>query len=164
MWRIGVAIAIATTTTAATALSGTLESCLAFPVPPAISDLYEMIIHCNFRVPQEPPAKLHTAGQAVLASGMLSPLMAAEGSSMLPLMPDIPLFIAEERPHGWATVYRGTATSAGSAEIFGEAGGRDARVAAQVFAGGGCHRSPSSRSSPRCHLERSSFQSSSICE
>jgi hypothetical protein len=156
-WRIGVAVAVATTTTAATAPSGALESCLAFPVPPAISDSYEMIIHRNFRVPQEPPAKLHTAGQAILASGMLSPLMAAEGGSTLLLVPDIPLFIVEERPHGWATVYCGTATSAGSVEIFGEAGGRDACVAARVFAGGGHRRSPSSRSSPHCRLERSSF-------
>jgi len=123
-----------------------------------------MIIHRNFRAPQEPPAKPHTAAQAVVASGMPSPPMAAEGGSTLPLAPDIPLFIAEERAYGWATVYRGTATSAGSAEDFGEAGGRDARVAARVFAGGGRRRSPSSRSSPRYCLERSSFRSSSIRE
>ena len=42
--------------------------------------------------------------------------MAAEGGSTLPLAPDIPLFIAEERLHGWVTVYRGTVASAGSAE------------------------------------------------
>ena len=53
---------------------------------------------------------------------------------MLPLAPDIPLFIAEERPHGWASVYRGTVASVGSAEDLGDAGGHDARVAAQVFA------------------------------
>jgi hypothetical protein len=47
---------------------------------------------------------------------MLSPPTGAEGGSTLPLAPDIPLFIAEELPHGWATVYRGTVASAGSAE------------------------------------------------
>ena len=49
---------------------------------------------------------------------------------MLPLAPDISLFIAEERPPGWAPVYCGTVASAGSAEDLGDAGGRDARVAA----------------------------------
>jgi hypothetical protein len=40
--------------------------------------------------------------------------MAAEGSPTLPLPPDIPLFIAEERAHGWATMYRGTVVSMGT--------------------------------------------------
>ena len=47
---------------------------------------------------------------------MLSPPTAAEGGPTLPLAPDIPLFIAEERAHGWATLYRGTIASAGSAD------------------------------------------------
>ena len=47
---------------------------------------------------------------------MLSPLTAVAGGSTLLLVLDIPLFIAEERPHGWASVYRGTVASAGSAE------------------------------------------------
>jgi len=41
---------------------------------------------------------------------------AVEGGSTLPFAPDIPLFIAEGRPHGWVTVYRGTVASVGSAE------------------------------------------------
>ena len=44
---------------------------------------------------------------------MLSPPTAADGP-MLPLAPDIPLLIAEERPHGWAILYRGTVASAGT--------------------------------------------------
>jgi WD repeat-containing protein 48 len=47
---------------------------------------------------------------------MLSPPTAVEGGSMLPLVQDILLFIAEGRPHGWVTVYRGTVASVGSAE------------------------------------------------
>jgi hypothetical protein len=47
---------------------------------------------------------------------VLSPLTAVEGGSTLLLVLDIPLSIAEERPHGWASVYRGTVGSAGSAE------------------------------------------------
>ena len=47
---------------------------------------------------------------------MLSPPTATEGGPTLPLAPDIPLFIAEVRPLGWATVYRGTVASVGSAE------------------------------------------------
>jgi hypothetical protein len=47
---------------------------------------------------------------------VFSPLTAVEGGSTLSLAPDILLFIAEGRPHGWATVYRGTVASAGSAE------------------------------------------------
>ncbi len=98
---------------------------------------------------------------------MPSPPTAAEGGSTLPLALDIPLFIAEERPHGWATVYRGTVASAGSVEdlamledampvwlleyLLGEGGGWRRRL-------------PSSRSSSRCCLERSSFRSSSIRE
>jgi hypothetical protein len=45
---------------------------------------------------------------------MLTPPMAAEGSPTLPLPPDIPLFIAEERAHGWATMYRDTVVSMGT--------------------------------------------------
>jgi WD repeat-containing protein 48 len=47
---------------------------------------------------------------------MLSPPTAAEGGHTLPLAPDILLFIAEERPLGWTSVYRGTIASVGSAE------------------------------------------------
>ena len=74
--------------------------------------------HRNFQAPQEPPAKPHTAAQVILVSGMLSPPTATEGgfTFTLPLAPGIPLFIAEERLLGWATVYRGTVASAGSAE------------------------------------------------
>ena len=45
---------------------------------------------------------------------MLSPPTAAEAPT-LALAPDIPLLIAEERAHGWAIVYRGTVSSAGTA-------------------------------------------------
>jgi len=65
------------------------------------------------QAPQQAPAKPRTAAQAVLASGPLSPPTAADGPS-LPLAPDIPLLVAEERPHGWAIVYRGTVASAGT--------------------------------------------------
>lgn len=61
------------------------------------------------------PAKTRTAAVAVLASGPLSPPSAADGPA-LPLAPDIPLLVAEERAHGWATVYRGTVASAGSTD------------------------------------------------
>jgi WD repeat-containing protein 48 len=57
--------------------------------------------------------KPRTAAQLVLAAGMLSPPMAADGPT-LPLAPDIPLLIAEERAHGWTILYRGTVTSAGT--------------------------------------------------
>lgn len=33
---------------------------------------------------------------------------------MVPLAPDIPLLIAEERAHGWTILYRGTVASAGT--------------------------------------------------
>jgi hypothetical protein len=110
---VGVAAGVAT---AATAPSGAPVCHLAFPVSPAISDLYKMIIVISGL--QELPAKPHTAAQVILVSGMLSPPTATEGgfTFTLPLAPGIPLFIAEERPHGWATVYRRTVASAGSAE------------------------------------------------
>jgi len=44
---------------------------------------------------------------------MLSPPSVAEGPT-LPLTQGIPLLVAEERPHGWAIVYRGTVASAGN--------------------------------------------------
>ncbi|KAH9958413.1 hypothetical protein BC827DRAFT_1219400 [Russula dissimulans] len=66
------------------------------------------------QTPQETPTKQRTAAQVVLASGMLSPPTAADGPT-LPLAQDTPLLVAEERAHGWATVYRGTVASAGSA-------------------------------------------------
>ena len=44
---------------------------------------------------------------------MLSPPTAADGPT-LPLAPDIPVLIAEERAHGWAILYRGTVASAGT--------------------------------------------------
>jgi WD repeat-containing protein 48 len=67
--------------------------------------------------PQEPPppVKTRTAAVAVLATGPLSPPSAADGPA-LPITPDIPLLVAEERAHGWAIVYRGTVASAGSAD------------------------------------------------
>ncbi|KAH9172516.1 hypothetical protein EDB89DRAFT_2229318 [Lactarius sanguifluus] len=65
---------------------------------------------------QPPPAaKPRTAAQAVLASGPLSPPTSADGPT-LPLAPDIPLLVAEERAHGWAIVYRGTVSSAGTTD------------------------------------------------
>ncbi|KAH8995974.1 WD40 repeat-like protein [Lactarius akahatsu] len=64
---------------------------------------------------QAPPAKLRTAAQAVLASGPLSPPTSADGPT-LALAPDIPLLVAEERAHGWAIVYRGTVSSAGTVD------------------------------------------------
>jgi WD repeat-containing protein 48 len=45
---------------------------------------------------------------------MLSPPTAADGPT-LPIVPDIPLLIAEERAHGWAILYRGTVRSVGTA-------------------------------------------------
>ena len=65
------------------------------------------------QAPQETPAKPRTAAQLVLTTGMLSPPTAADGPT-LPLAPDVPLLIAEERAHGWATLYRGTVASAGT--------------------------------------------------
>ena len=67
--------------------------------------------------PQEPPppAKTRTAAVAVLATGPLNPPTATDGPA-LPLAPDIPLLVAEERAHGWAIVYRGTVASVGNAD------------------------------------------------
>ena len=65
------------------------------------------------QAPQETPAKPRTAAQLVLTTGMLSPPTAADGPT-LPLAPDVPLLIAEERAHGWAILYRGTVASAGT--------------------------------------------------
>ena len=62
---------------------------------------------------QEAAAKPRTAAQAVLASGSLTPPTSADAPA-LSLAPDIPLLIAEERAHGWAVVYRGTVSSAGT--------------------------------------------------
>jgi WD repeat-containing protein 48 len=45
---------------------------------------------------------------------MLSPPTLAEAPA-LSLSQDIPVLIAEERTHGWTTVYRGTVASAGTA-------------------------------------------------
>lgn len=72
--------------------------------------------YINQQAPQEAPvtAKSRTAAQVVLASGMLSPPTTADGPT-LPLSPDIPLVVAEERAPGWAIVHRGTVASAGSA-------------------------------------------------
>jgi WD repeat-containing protein 48 len=65
--------------------------------------------------PAPPPVKTRTAAMAVLASGPLNPPPTADGPA-LPLAPDIPLLVAEERAYGWAIVYRGTVASAGSVE------------------------------------------------
>ena len=74
---------------------------------------HELIVIILQQAPQETPAKPRTAAQLVLTTGMLSPPTAADGPS-LPLAPDVPLLIAEERAHGWATLYRGTVSSAGT--------------------------------------------------
>lgn len=68
---------------------------------------------CNKKTSQESPAKLRTAAQVVLSSGMLSPPTTADGPN-LTLAQDIPLLVAEERAPGWAIVYRGTVSSAGT--------------------------------------------------
>jgi len=107
---IGVAIAVATTTTATTP-SGAPVCRLAFPVSPAISDSYEIIIVIYRRRKNRP--RNRTQPLSCPRQWHAEP---AQGGSTLPLAPDILLFIAEERPHGWTTVYRGTVASAGSAE------------------------------------------------
>ncbi|KAI9457236.1 WD40 repeat-like protein [Lactarius psammicola] len=99
------------TTTAATGPAIALPSsapCLQTPVPS-----HHETSTRREQAPQPAPAKLRTAAQAVLASGPLSPPTAADGPT-LPLAPDIPLLVAEERAHGWAIVYRGTVASAGT--------------------------------------------------
>jgi len=53
---------------------------------------------------------------------------------MLPLVPDIPLFIAEERPLGWGDCVPWHRRERGECGGLGDTGGRDSRVAARVFA------------------------------
>lgn len=65
--------------------------------------------------PAPAPVKTRTTAMAVLASGPLNPPTTADGPA-LPLTPDIPVLVAEERTYGWAIVYRGTVASAGSVE------------------------------------------------
>ncbi|KAF8493727.1 WD40 repeat-like protein [Russula emetica] len=67
------------------------------------------------QTPRELPAKPRTAAQVVLSSGMLTPPTSSDAPS-IPLPQDIPLLVAEERAPGWAIVYRGTVTSAGTTE------------------------------------------------
>jgi hypothetical protein len=95
---------------------------------------------------------------------MLSPPTAAEGGSTLPVAPAILLFIVEERPHGWATVYRGTVASAGSPEDLATLEDAMPVLLLEYLLLGGRCRSASSRSSSHCCLERRGFCSSSIHE
>lgn len=81
------------------------------PCPQTLASAHET--STRQQAPQEAPAKPRTAARAVLASGPLTPPTAADGPA-LPLAPDIPLLVAEERAHGWAIVYRGTVASAGA--------------------------------------------------
>ncbi|KAI9438924.1 WD40 repeat-like protein [Lactarius indigo] len=93
--------------------------------PPAASPAPASCSHTPAAVSQEtsarreqaPPAKPRTAAQAVLAGGPLNPPTSADGPT-LPLAPDIPLLVAEERAHGWAIVYRGTVASAGTIDDY----------------------------------------------
>jgi hypothetical protein len=79
---------------------------------------------------------LHIATHVVLVSGMLSPPTAAEGGSILPLAPDIPLHCREVRAwmgdHVLWHRYKH-----GKCRGLGDAGGCNVHVAAQVFAARG---------------------------
>ena len=59
------------------------------------------------------PAKPRTAAQLVLTTGMLSPPTAADGPTLAFAL-HIPVLIADERAHGWTSLYRGTVASAGT--------------------------------------------------
>jgi len=94
---------------------------------------------------------------------MPSPPTAAD-SPTLPLALVISLLIAEERPHGWAILYRGTFASTGT---VGDVATLEDAVSAWLLEFLQLGRAPQVavvKFNLRCCLERSSFRSLSIRE
>ena len=98
---------------------------------------------CKKQTPQELPAKPRTTAQVVLSSGMPSPPSTAD-TPPFPISQDTPLLVAEARAWGWAIVYRGTITSAGTTEDLAALEDALPGVAVGVFAAwshaAGCYR------------------------
>ena len=95
---------------------------------------------------------------------MPSPPTAAD-SPTLPLAPDISLLIAEERPHGWAILYR--VTFAGTGTVGDDVATLEDAVSAWLLEFLLLGRAPQVavvKFNLRCCLERSSFRSLSIRE